>query len=166
MDLHRLHAAYQILAREHTLPPLEIANLSIDVHHHLPPDAAMQQLQALQPVQGWLQFQSHVCGFIKGEIPTPDPAWGYLLNAEAVTALQCSVQIRASSQGVCMVLANAAHSEQPKAQLLMDHVHHLATGKAHTFNYLRYKRYWRPDAHAGLLPAFAAFDGFVHKERQ
>lgn len=150
------------------LPAMEIASLRIETRALTDPVAALQELERWKPRQGWLQFQSRTLAFSNGELPEPlDPAdreRGLLLDAEVIAnddSGPVALSLRSLSPGsLRLVIAHPLAAGAGEQDYLTDEVKQLATKKT-GHKWLRYRRYWRRDQTAGLLPFFAAFQGFV-----
>ncbi len=112
------------------------------------PDEIWAALQNAKPRQGWLQFQSHQQYFTDGP-PAPEPHWGYLLAAEAVTSQGHSLSLR-QNPGQGWILATHSHDEHGNG--LCDEVRHRLHGAN---GCLVYRRYWRRDAERGYVQVHA-----------
>jgi hypothetical protein len=143
------------------LPEMEIAALHLETHQEPTPAAAWEALVNWQPQQGWLQFQSQTVAFVDSRLPEPEANWGLLLDAEALDAQGRSLTLRTVSPGVVQrVIAQPLPAGVGGQDYLTDEVVQLATKKT-GHKMLFYRRYWRQDALDGLLPFFAAFQGFA-----
>ncbi len=108
------------------------------------PDEVWAELQVKVPTEGWLQFQSCQQYFTDG-LPTPEPDWGCLLAAEAVTAQGHSLSLRQNT-GQGWTLATHSHDEQGTG--LCDEVRH----RLHGVNgNLVYRRYWSDAGERGYI---------------
>ncbi|HGG58475.1 MAG TPA: hypothetical protein ENK26_00970, partial [Gammaproteobacteria bacterium] len=88
------------------------------------PDKNWAALQNAKPRQGWLQFQSHQQYFTDGP-PNPEPDWGCLLAAEAITTQGHSLSLRQTpGQGWTL----ATHSHDQHGNGLCDEVRHRLHG--------------------------------------
>ena len=124
------------------------------------PDEVWAQLQDEEPTQGWLQFQSHQQYFIAG-LPTPEPDWGCLLAAEAVTSQGHSLVLRHGA-GQGWLLTTHSHDEQGND--LYDEVRH----RLHSANgFLVYRRYWSDDAERGFIQQLCLLSAIeIHDDRE
>ncbi len=164
MNATELCAAYAEVAQKHGLPPMVPAALQVEIHDLADPEAAWEALAERKPVEGWLLFQSHVAAFLAEVLPEPDPDWGYLLAAEVLDAQGRSIHIRQSGTGGLRLTIATPVEEAADAEdvFLTDRVRHLATNKAP--GPLCHRRYWRVDSAMGVVPVFAAFQGFARQE--
>lgn len=148
-----LLAQYRSLAEALKLPPMQPGAVSvIESTPITDPDQVWPALQALNPTQGWLQFQSHQTAFHDG-LPDPAADWGLLLAAEAVDAEGDSLTLNADGAGGWR-LARLRH--QPDGDGLCDEVRQLARSGEQ----LVYRRYWQRDPEQGLVQQRACFIGF------
>ncbi|NCC34167.1 MAG: hypothetical protein EOM24_19470, partial [Chloroflexia bacterium] len=76
MIIKDLCAAYEKVQQKHHLPKLEPAALRVETTRDLTPQAAWDALKRLQPLDGWLQFQSYTASFMCGALPEPQADWG------------------------------------------------------------------------------------------
>lgn len=163
MNLATLSDAYARVAKRHGgLPEMALGKLAVSPPETLTPASAWDALKALNPVAGWLQFQSCVVCFEQGRMPEPESDWGVLLAAEAADGQGRSYLLRQDGSGALLLIAATPGSIDGTEEFLTDEVRQLATGKAP--GRLRYRRYWRRDPEIGLVPAFAAFLGFARTE--
>lgn len=165
MSLAHTLDAYRCFAQQQGLRPMALASLRLEAQPLDTPEAAWAALQARQPLEGWLQFQSKTLVFAEGQLPEPEPDWGWLLDAEACDSAGRSLLIRTLSPGqLRLVIAEPQAAGAGERDYLTDEVRHWATGKVlerAKRRFLRYRRYWRQDDLDGLLPCFAAFQGFA-----
>lgn len=165
MSLAKTLAAYGQVAQRQGLRPMDLSGLRLDSRHLDTPEAAWTAFADYQPIEGWLQFQSKTLAFVAGELPEPQPDWGWLLDAEARDSVGRSMLIRTLSPGqLRLVIAEPQTAGTGELDYLTDEVRHWATGKVlekAKCRYLRYRRYWRLDDLDGVLPVFAAFQGFA-----
>lgn len=164
MNATELCVAYAEVARKHKLPPMTRAALQVETYDFADPETAWRALRERKPIEGWLQFQSQVATFLAGVLPEPDPAWGCLLAAEVIDGNRHSIHARQSETGgLRLVVAKPADvAADANDVFLTDSVCHLATDKA--LGPLCYRRYWRIDPAIGVVPVFAAFQGFARQE--
>jgi hypothetical protein len=160
MNIEQLCDAYNRIAPQYHLRPMERTNLSVTPEDLPTPEAAWSRLKELNPVAGWLQFQSQVKTFQDGQLPDAKPEWGSLLDAELIDAAGQSIRLRTVSP-TCLrlVIATGTGPSDGKGGFLADSVSQLGTGKA--AGRLTYRRYWRLDPDRGAVPVFAAFQGFT-----
>jgi len=159
MTAAELCAAYNKVARKHGLTQMAYAALQVETYDFDGPEAAWDALQKLEPTEGWLQFQSQVMTLPEA-LPEPDPNWGYLLAAEVIDDQGRSIHLRQSATGgMRLVLASPAEAADSKEAFLTDQVQYLATDKAP--GAVCHRRYWRVDSALGVVPIFAAFQGFA-----
>lgn len=165
MRLAKTLAAYEQFSHRQKLRPMEVSGLRLDSRHLDTPEAGWTAFTACHPLEGWLQFQSKTLAFVAGELPEPQTDWGWLLEAEARDSAGRSLLIRTLSPGqLRLVIAEPQTAGTSESDYLTDEVRHWATGKVlekANCRYLRYRRYWRQDEFDGLLPCFAAFQGFA-----
>jgi hypothetical protein len=159
MNLEELAEAYGRIAGRHALPRVSPAHLRVSRQSLDNPQAAWTALQAVAPLEGWLQFQSIVQCFSGRALPKPEPDWGLLLAAEAVDGEGRSHLIRQDGSGGMVLVTCDPNADEGGETWLADEVEQLAAGKAP--GRLRYRRYWRRDPEMGLAPALAAFIGFA-----
>lgn len=102
------------------------------------PDGAWSRLSAAQPIEGWLQFQSHQTLFEDG-LPEPQEDWGVILAAECVLDDQASLSLHRGPQDRWHLITSRDDAQVPG---LTDDTRHVAAdrGKA-----LRYRRHWTLD---------------------
>lgn len=146
--------AYNDIADAFKLPALSRGGCRSEKTCLTDPDAVWPGLAARSPVTGWLQFQSKQLPFVDG-LPEPEPDWGLLLAAEAVTAAGDSIALCLDGAGG-WTLTHYQHL--PDGDLLYDEPTQLAydpkTGA------LRYRRYWRHEPEQGYVQVHACFTGF------
>ncbi len=164
MNATELGIAYAEVARKHKLPPMAPAALQVETEDFTDPESAWRALRERKPTEGWLLFQSHVTIFVRGLLPDPDPAWGFLLAAEVIDGNGHSIHVRQSeTDGPRLVVAKPTDvAADVNEVFLTDHTRHLATDKAP--GPLCHRRYWRIDPAMGVAPVFAAFQGFARQE--
>jgi hypothetical protein len=162
MSINDTLKAYQRIRPFHKLPQMEVAALNIEVTDELTPALAWEKVQAWQPLEGWLQFQSKTVAFMGGALPEPKKDCGYLLDGEVFEFDgKSSLSVRTLSPGIIrLTIATPLKAGTGKEELLADDVRQLATGKT-GHEYLCYRRYWRHDEQLGFLPFYAAFQGFA-----
>ena len=137
--------AYQQFRESAKLPPMWQGAPKLENTLTLTdPDDVWAQLQNKAPTQGWLQFQSHQQYFTAG-LPAPEPDWGYLLAAEAVTGQGHSLTLR---QGADQGWILTTHSHDEQGSELYDEVRHRLHGAN---GFLVYRRYWRDTAERGVI---------------
>ena len=151
--------AYDSIAQEERLAPMRRGGCEADSEIHGDPDALLAALRALEPRQGWWQFQSYQGAFTEG-LPALEEDWGVLLAAEAVSASGESVAVSLDGSGGWR-LTRFRHGAEggmvwDEPELL---AHDPRAGK------LRYRRYWRLDPERGYRQEFACFMGFSAGER-
>ena len=166
MSLQPLADAYARVrsAGNFELPAMAPARLAVEPRTIDDAAGGWAALAALGPLAGWLQFQSHICCFAAGTLPEPQSDWGVLLAAEACDTAGRSYQVRQDGDGgLLLVTATPGTADGPGTRhCLTDEVRHLATARAP--GPLRYRRYWARDPDMGLVPVFAAFEGFDRTE--
>ncbi len=141
--------AYQQFRESAKLPPMRQGTPKLESTLTLTdPDEVWAAFQNAEPRQGWLQFQSHQQYFTDG-LPTPEPDWGCLLAAEAVTMQGHSLSLR-QNPGQSWILAIHSHDEQGMG--LCDEVRHRLHGAN---GFLVYRRYWRDTAERGVIQHLA-----------
>ncbi|MEW6559361.1 MAG: hypothetical protein AB1412_04075 [Pseudomonadota bacterium] len=154
---------YQALRRTQAgsdLPEMRAAGLQLQQHRHAQSEALWAAFSAYAPEQGWLKFQSQQLAFSNG-LPSPAPAWGALLQAEAVTADGLSLAVHRLPGGD-WTLIEKRHLDV--GELLCDQLDHLAHDPR--FGALRYRRYWTLDPELGPVQTTACFLGFQPNDTQ
>ncbi|MGC9185170.1 MAG: hypothetical protein ACP5GC_06960 [Thiomonas sp.] len=161
--LHDYQALRQGLLRSRAaedLPPMRPAGLQQTQQDFAQPDALWAAFSAHRPTQGWVQFQSHQTGF-DGALPSPLPHWGWLLQAEAVTAEGLNLAVSRLPSGAWSLLERR-HLDT--GDWLCDELEHCAHDPR--LGALRYRRYWALDPTLGPVQTAACFIGFAHNHTQ
>ena len=162
-----LLAAYTKMARRHHLSPMKRTVLKVESSTIGDPQTAWQELQRLAPLEGWVQFQSHLAAFGSGELPDAHADWGLLLAAEGIDSQGRSIHLRQDGAGGLKLVIAASQpigaGAMGQETYFADRVSHLATDKA-LGERVCYRRYWRLDSDLGAIPVFAAFQGFAPTE--
>lgn len=137
-----------------SLPAMRSGGMSLRTDAYETHEALWNALRATKPLSGWLLFQSYQQAF-DGELPTPQPKWGRLLQAEAATQDGRSITVSRPPRAGWRVVAT---EHQITGDLLWDECRHLAYDPK--LGVLRYRRYWRDHPELGLIQVAACFFGF------
>ncbi|KOR32997.1 hypothetical protein TI05_03785 [Achromatium sp. WMS3] len=150
MNIQELLTLYQIIAAKHNLPKFapQTVGLHIESEYLNSPHKVMATLETMQPISGWLSFQS--CNYILHagkKLPTMTDATGVLLNAELVNNTGVALQIRYYSSGSWLI---TKFTETPHGNYLKDTLKFVVQGSSE--DYWHYKRFWHIDLEQGILP--------------
>lgn len=166
MSPERLLAAYAEVAKKHGLPHMELAAVEVNSRDIPDTESAWSEFARFAPVEGWLQFQSHVVAFKAGILPAPEREWGVLLAAEAVNAASGVIQLRPNETGGLRLSISCPSASDDgsmdQSVMLADTVRHLGTEKA--YGTLRYRRYWKVGSDIGPVPVLGIFQGYANEE--
>lgn len=166
MDAQTIMAQYDVLQKvmpEANLPDLEPDAYQLKVTHEVVGSAegAYAALGHLNPVAGWLGYQSGNQHFDNEPLPEAKPDYGQLLNAEVTDGKGSSLHVRYNGNGGWIV---TTYHYSVGSAYLADKVKHIASFDKDSGTTLQYLRFWQAkDGVLGVNPVFACFVGFGGK---